>query len=302
MPEPVGPQTATISPGSIVEVEAAQHVVLAAVGEAHALEAHAERAGRQLLRRLRLGQRLDPLEPREAAAGGGERALREVRDPAERLERPDELEQQRLEEDELADRQMAADHLPARRRRRRPRSRATAGSRARAGAAPRRPPAEHGVAHGLGLAAEPAPHVVLAAERLHHLDADDRLVGRLRHVALPLLHLARERRDAAREAQREHGDRRHRDRRVEREPRVHEHEHDPADDDHHQALHPLDEAPADEVADGVEVVRRAREHLAGRVPVVERARDSADTRGRGARACAPRCGCRSARSRSGARS
>ena len=45
------------------------------------------------------------LEPREAASGRGERALAEVDDPAERLERPDELEQQRDEEHELADRQ-----------------------------------------------------------------------------------------------------------------------------------------------------------------------------------------------------
>ena len=132
--------------------------------------------------------------------------------------------------------------------------------------------AQHRVAHRLGAAAEAVAHVVLAAERLHHLDPDDRLVGGLGDVALALLYLARERRDAAREAQREHGDRRHRDRRVEREPRVDEHEHDRRADDHHQALRPLHEAPADEVADRVEVVGRAREHLAGRVPVVERAR------------------------------
>ena len=49
---------------------------------------------------------------------------------------------------------------------------------------------EHGVAHGLGLAAEPPAHVFLAAERLHHLDADDRFVGGLGDVALALLHLA----------------------------------------------------------------------------------------------------------------
>ena len=104
--------------------------------------------------------------------------------------------------------------------------------------------AQHGVAHRLGLAAEALAHVVLAAERLHHLDPDDRLVGRLGHVALPLLHLARDRRDAAREAQREHGDRRHRDRRVEREPRVDEHEHDRRADDHHQALDRPARAPS----------------------------------------------------------
>ena len=132
--------------------------------------------------------------------------------------------------------------------------------------------AEHGAAHRLGALAEAAAHVVLAAERLHHLDPDDGLVGGLRHVALALLHLARERRDAPCEAERERRDRRHRDRGVQREPRVDDHEHDAGADDHHHALHPLHEPPADEVADRVEVVRRAREHLAGRVPVEERAR------------------------------
>ena len=99
--------------------------------------------------------------------------------------------------------------------------------------------AQHRVAHRLGLAAEASAHVVLAPERLHHLDPDDRLVGRLGDVFLALLHLARERGDAPGEAQREHRDRRHRHRRVERKPRVDEHEHDAGRDDHHQALHAL---------------------------------------------------------------
>jgi hypothetical protein len=134
--------------------------------------------------------------------------------------------------------------------------------------------AEHGVAHALGLAAEPAAHIRLAAECLHHLDPDDSLVGGLGHVALPLLHLARERRHAAREPQCKHGDRRHRHRRIERKARVHEQQHGGRGDDHHQALHPLHEPPADEVADRIEIVRRAREHLSGRVPVVERSREA----------------------------
>ena len=37
-------------------------------------------------------------------------------------------------------------------------------------------------------AEEACAHVVLAPERLHHLDPDDRLVGRLGEVALLLLH------------------------------------------------------------------------------------------------------------------
>ncbi len=272
MPAPVEPQTATISPGATLELERVEHGGLAAVGEAHRLEAHGQRPRRQMPRRRRLGQRLDPLEPGEAAARRRERPLAEVRDPAERLERPDELEQQRLEEDELADREVAADHLAAAEEDdggdRERRQVVEAGQVARLDARL----ADHRVAHRLGLAAEAAAHVVLAAERLHHLDPDDGLVGRLGDVALALLHLPRERRDAAREPQREHGDRRHRDGGVEREPRVDDHEHDRRGDDHHQALRPLHEPPADEVADGVEVVRRPREHLAGRMPVVERAR------------------------------
>ena len=128
------------------------------------------------------------------------------------------------------------------------------------------------LAHRLGAVAEPAAHVLLAAERLHHLDADDGLVGRLGHVSLSRLHLARERRHTACEAEREHSDRRHRDCGVEREPGVHDHEHDSGRDDHQQALDGLDQAPADEVPDRVEVVRRPRQHLPGRVAVVERPR------------------------------
>ena len=47
--------------------------------------------------------------------------------------------------------------------------------------------AQHRVAHGLAPCSPKRPaHLRLAAERLHHLDADDGLVGRLRHVALAL--------------------------------------------------------------------------------------------------------------------
>src|SRR5205823_10960505 len=95
------------------EIEVAQDAALAAVRELHRLEAHSDRAGRQVLRLGGLGQRLDSFEPRKAPSGRGERALSQVRDPAEGLERPDELEEQRLEEDELADREVAADHLAA---------------------------------------------------------------------------------------------------------------------------------------------------------------------------------------------
>ena len=59
---------------------------------------------------------------------------------------------------------------------------------------------------------------------------------------------------------------------VERQPRVHAEQDDRDADDHHHARADLHHAPADEVADRVEVVGRAREHLPGRVAVVERAR------------------------------
>ena len=222
-------------------------------------------------RARRLGQRLDPVEPAEAAAGRGERPLREVENPADRLERPDELEQERLEEDELADRDLAVDDGAAA-------EEDDGGDRQRgqvveAGHVLRLDAglAERGRADALGPVAEPLAHVVLAAERLHHLDPDDRLVRGLGHVALPRLHLARDRRDATPEAVGDEPDRRQRHGRVERQLRIDEDEDDPGRDDHHHALDPLHEPPADEVADGVEVVRRPRQHLAGRVPVVERA-------------------------------
>ena len=140
-----------------------------------------------------------PSSQREAAAGRGERPLRRGRDPAERLERPDELEQERLEEDELADREVAVDDRAAA-------EEDDGGDRERgqvveAGHVPRLDAGlvERGGADALGLVAEALAHVVLAAERLHHLDPDDRFVRRLGHIALPLLHLARDRRHPVRE-------------------------------------------------------------------------------------------------------
>ena len=145
-------------------------------------------------------------------------------------------------------------------------------------------------------------HVVLAAERLHHLDPDDGLVGRLGDVAL--LRAAPRARSARRGARR----RTSRTaiggiataRRTAPAARSRATSTIAAPIDHHHALDRLHDAPADEVADRVEVVRRARDDLAGRVPVVEGARDSGGTPRRASRASAPRRGSRSARSRSGA--
>ena len=128
------------------------------------------------------------------------------------------------------------------------------------------------VAHRLGPAEEACTDVRLASERLHHLDPDHGLVRRLGQMALLRLDEPRDREEPVREEPGEDGDRRHRERREEREPRVHGQEHDSRGDDHHRALHPLDDAPADEVAHRIDVVRGARDHLAGRVPVEERAR------------------------------
>src|SRR5207248_9648118 len=99
--------------GRDVEVDAAQDLAAAQVAEAHVLEADLERAVGKAPRLVRLGQGRDVLEPGEAAAGRGERALAEVRDPAERLEWPDELEQELDEERELAVGERAVDHAPA---------------------------------------------------------------------------------------------------------------------------------------------------------------------------------------------
>ena len=195
--------------------------------------------------------------------------MAQVDDPAQRLERPDELQQQGDEEHELADRQLVRDH------------RATA-EEEHGGDPERRQEEEAGeevrldgrrphrlVSNRLGAAEEPRSHVVLAAEGLHHLDPDHRFVGRLSEMPLLRLDEPRDREEPVGEEPGQDRDRRHRERGVEREPRVHEREHDRGTRDHHRALHPLDDAPADEVAHGVDVVRRARDHLAGRMPVEE---------------------------------
>ena len=75
-----------------------------------------------------------------------------------------------------------------------------------------------------------------------------------------------------REEVREDGDGRHRDGRIERQPRIDRDEHDACADEDHQALQRLDDSPADEVAHRIDVVRRARDHLARGVAVVERSR------------------------------
>ena len=68
------------------------------------------------------------------------------------------------------------------------------------------------VPHSLGPPEEARPHVVLAAERLHHLDPDDGLVRGLGEVALLRLHEPRDREEAVGEEPGEHRDRRHRER------------------------------------------------------------------------------------------
>ncbi len=93
-------------------------------------------------------------------------------------------------------------------------------------------------------------------------------------MALLALHLAGDREHAVREEVREDGDRRHHQGRGQRQLRVDGCEDDRSAPEHQDALDRLHDAPADEVPDGVDVVRRAADHLAGRVPVVERAREA----------------------------
>ncbi len=213
-----------------------------------------------------------PAQPGEAPRGRGGRPLGEREDPAERLEGPDQLQEQLVEEEELAVGEGSADHIaPAEQHdgcdrdgRQEQQARQEGGLDARL--------AQNSVADGFCLGSEARLDVVLAAERLHHLDSDHRLVGGLGHVGLELLDLPRDRYDLPSERVREHGDRGHRDERDRGELEVDHAEDDRDPEDHHQRLDALGHAPADEVADGIEVVRRPREHLAGRVAVVERAR------------------------------
>ena len=163
-----------------LEVDAAQHIVLGRVGEVDPLEPHRERSSGQRRGMFRLGQRADPVEPREAAAGRRDRPLAEVDDPAQRLERPRELQEQGVEQRELAERELTVDHEVAADREHR-------GDRERRHEQQQRQVAcldarllQHPVPHGARTHAEAVAHVLLATERLHHLDADDGLVRRPR--------------------------------------------------------------------------------------------------------------------------
>ena len=259
---------------SDLEIDARQHLAADAVAEVDALHPDRQRPVGEVLGMGGLGQRLDRVEPREGARCGGRCALPEVDDPAERLERPDELQQQRDEERELADRQVALDRVAAAEE-----EHGRDRERGQEDQARQEPRLDTRLAHGLGAdrlgaAREALAHVVLAAEGLHHLDPHDRLVGRLGQVALLRLHDARDREDLVREDVRQDRDRRHREGGEERQPRVDREEDDRGADQHHHALDRLHDAPADEVAHRVDVVRRARDHLARRMPVVEGAREA----------------------------
>ncbi len=167
----------------------------------------------------------------------------------------DELEQQGDEERELTDRQRAVDCLtaseeedgrdPERGEEDQPGQEARLDSRLSHRLGP----------HGLRAAAEALANVVLTAERLHHLDPHDRLVRGLGEMALLRLDDTGDREHLVREDVRQHGDRRHRQRGVERQPGIDRGEHDRGADQHHHALDRLDDPPADEVAHRVDVVR-----------------------------------------------
>ena len=211
MPAPVGPQIGDDLARLQREVDARKHLRPGAVREAHPLEGDSQRPDRQLGGMRRLGDRLDPAQPGEAARRRRRRTLCEREDPAERLERPDQLQQQLVEEEELAVGQRAADHVAAAEQHdgadREGRQEEQAGQERSLDARL----AQHAVAHSFRLAGKARLHVVLAAERLHHLDPDDRLVGRFGDVCLQLLHLTRDRHDLAAEREREQPDGRHRD-------------------------------------------------------------------------------------------
>jgi hypothetical protein len=109
-------------------------------------------------------------------SGRRDRTLAQVDDPAERFERPDELQQQRDEQRQLADREVAVDHVPA--------AEIDDGcdpeggeeEQARQEARLDRCLPHRLVPHRLGALAEAVADVLLAPKRLHHLDSDDNLV------------------------------------------------------------------------------------------------------------------------------
>jgi hypothetical protein len=97
---------------------------------------------------------------------------------------------------------------------------------------------------------EAVADVVFAAERLHHLDPDDRLVGGLGQVPLAPLHLARDREHAVREQVREDRDGGIASAAVNASTGFTSASTMPAPTEHHHALDRLDDAPAHEVAHG----------------------------------------------------
>ncbi len=109
---------------------------------------------------------------------------------------------------------------------------------------------------------------LLLRERLHDVDADDRLLGDRRHVGHLLLHVAQHRVRHVAVAVGEHDDERRDRERHEREPPLEPQHHRGDADDREDVLEEEDEAVAEEEAHGLEVDRRARHELPGLVAVV----------------------------------
>ena len=153
------------------QIETLEHLGPGRVAEVDVLHPHGERAVGHEPGMGCFGQGLDVLEPGEAAARRRRRTLAQVDDPPERLEGPDELEQKRDEQRELADRERPLDRVaPAEEQdggntqageEDEPRDESRLDARLTHRLRP----------HGLGTVAEPVAHVVLTTERLHHLDA-----------------------------------------------------------------------------------------------------------------------------------
>ena len=229
LPEPVGPQTARISPAGTSRSMPAQHRLLARVGEVDVLRSCSPRPPSGSVGRLvRLRQVRDLLQPGERAARRGDRALRQVEDPAQRLERPRQLQQDGVEEDELADRQVAVDHVAAAEEDHGRDRRSWAGRTARAGAGTRRRP---------GGSRCRAPRLRLAAEARCARRPRGRTPAPSRcpttassaaSVTSPLraCTCARDRHHQVREAPRDERDQRCRHAGVQRQPRVDRRQHD----------------------------------------------------------------------------
>ncbi len=270
--------SATVRPGSDVEVDVLEHEPARQVLERDVLEADATGAGSERGRAGTVGDLLRLVDHLEDALARGRRPLGLADPHPERAQRRDEHAEVEEDRAEASRREVAArDHAGADEQDERLREQ-------------RHERDEWHVRRTLAVHLQrlvedelrPVLELLLLRgllrEGLDDVDADDVLLGDGGDVGEPLLHVAQRRMRDVAVPVREHDERRRDRERDERELPLEEEEDDGHRHDREHVLEEEDEAVAEEEADALQVDGRARHELSGLMAVVEAVRQADEAR------------------------